>query len=270
VIDQLVAARLLVVQTRTDAGGGSVEIVHESLIDRWPTLRRWLDEGQEDAAFLSQLAAAAKQWEAKGRASGLLWRGDAMEEARRWYTQRPRELPPREHAFLGAVFALAQRGKRAKRIGVIAAFVTLTAVAAGALVAFVWIRGAEQQATENAARAEKALADIKRTVEERDAAEAQARAASEKQLAAEAEKQQVEAAKQRAESAVELSREELKAKNEKLEKTLVEARAARAKAEQAAAELKKAKDALQAANAKQQAEINHLKEETRKLTTKLR
>src|SRR5690606_4963566 len=89
-LDALVAARLLVVQTRGDAGGGSVEIVHESLIERWPTLRRWLDEDQEDVAFLAQLAAAAKQWEAKGHAAGLLWRGDAMEEARRWATQRPR------------------------------------------------------------------------------------------------------------------------------------------------------------------------------------
>ena len=69
VIDQLVGARLLVVQTRGDAGGGSVEIVHESLIERWPTLRRWLDEDQEDAAYMAQLSAAAKQWDAKGRAA---------------------------------------------------------------------------------------------------------------------------------------------------------------------------------------------------------
>src|SRR5258706_90776 len=115
IIDVLVSARLLVVQTRGDAGGGSAEIVHESLIDRWPTLRRWLDEDQEDAAFVAQLAAAAKQWEAKRHAPGLLWPGDAMEEARRWYHQRPRELVPRDQAFLHAVFALAARGKRMRR-----------------------------------------------------------------------------------------------------------------------------------------------------------
>src|SRR5690606_24343280 len=108
-----------------------VEIVHESLIDRWPTLRRWLDEDQEDAAFLSQLAAAAKQWEAKGHAPGLLWRGDAMEEARRWYNQRERELPAREQAFLDAVFALARRGKRLRRLALTASFIVLAAIAAG-------------------------------------------------------------------------------------------------------------------------------------------
>ena len=43
-------------------------------------LRKWLDESDGDAAFLGQLAAAAKQWEARGRATGLLWRGEAADE----------------------------------------------------------------------------------------------------------------------------------------------------------------------------------------------
>ena len=64
-IDQLVQARLLVVQTGGGATGATVEIVHESLIHSWPTLKQWLDEGQEDAAFLEQLRNAARQWQAK-------------------------------------------------------------------------------------------------------------------------------------------------------------------------------------------------------------
>src|SRR5205823_6152130 len=101
VVDQLISARLLV------SGGTTVELVHESLIESWPTLRRWLDEDQEDAAFLSQLAAAAKQWDARGRAAGLLCRGDAIEEARRWPTLRAR----------GAATAGARRGRRGAREG---------------------------------------------------------------------------------------------------------------------------------------------------------
>nr|MDQ3369344.1 protein kinase [Myxococcota bacterium] len=104
VVDQLVAARLLVVQTRAEAGG-SVELVHESLIDRWPMLRRWLDEDAEDTVFMAQLTTAAKQWDSKGRPAGLLWRGDAMDEARRWARQRPRTLSARDQAFIDAVFA---------------------------------------------------------------------------------------------------------------------------------------------------------------------
>src|SRR5262249_25693321 len=114
-IDQLVAARLLVVQTRGDGAGGSVEIVHESLIERWPMLRRWLDEDHEDTVFLAQLAAVSKQWDTKGRPAGLLWRGEAMEEAKRWNALRPRDLAKRDRAFLDAVFALARRGQRVRR-----------------------------------------------------------------------------------------------------------------------------------------------------------
>jgi hypothetical protein len=60
-VNHLVQARLLVVQTRGEEEGAAVEIVHESLIASWPTLRRWLDEGSEDAAFIAQISAAAKQ-----------------------------------------------------------------------------------------------------------------------------------------------------------------------------------------------------------------
>src|SRR5207302_2896224 len=105
----LVAARLLVSQNAT------VEIVHESLIDRWPTLRRWLDQDEDDAAFHAQLAAAAKQWDAKGRAAGLVWRGEALEEAERWLAVKPRELAARARALLAAVFAYACVRDRLRR-----------------------------------------------------------------------------------------------------------------------------------------------------------
>src|SRR5262249_9043498 len=73
ITSRLVAARLLVVHARGESeGGAAVELVHESLIKSWPTLQFWLDESQEDAAFVAQLRTAAKQWDAKGRAGGLL------------------------------------------------------------------------------------------------------------------------------------------------------------------------------------------------------
>src|SRR5690606_14738050 len=97
-IAHLAAARLLVVQTRGE-GAGAVELVHESLIKSWPQLQRWLDESQEDVAYLAQIRAAAKQWDTKGRPEGLLWRGDAMEEARLWRARYQGELPAREDDF---------------------------------------------------------------------------------------------------------------------------------------------------------------------------
>ena len=84
VVDLLVAARLLVVQRQGEVESTTVELVHESLIASWPTLRRWLDEDQDDAAYITQLRAAATQWEQKGRTTGLLWRGEAEREARQF------------------------------------------------------------------------------------------------------------------------------------------------------------------------------------------
>ena len=263
-IDSLVAARLLVVQTRGDAGGGSVEIVHESLIDRWPTLRRWLDEDQEDAAFLSQLSAAAKQWDAKKRAPGLLWRGDAMEEARRWHSQRRRELPSREHAFLQAVLALARRSKRAKRAALLATFIVLGGIAAAASVGLVMIRAAEQEASENAVRAEenaKKAKDLAVKAEQEAAIAKKALddriAAEEKQKLAEAEKnkvveekEKVEAEKEKAETAVAESAEELKKKNQQLEAKIAEVEKAKAKADAAKLEAIAARAELEKHNKK--------------------
>jgi eukaryotic-like serine/threonine-protein kinase len=159
IIDQLVTARLLVVQIHGETGGASVEIVHESLLDAWPTLRRWLDEDQDDAAFLAQLAAAAKQWEAKGRAQGLVWRGEAMAEAQRWAKTRARRLPDRDQAYLDAVLALARRTRRVRMAALVGAFAVLTAIAGGASFAYARVRAANQVAEHQRAVAEKALAD---------------------------------------------------------------------------------------------------------------
>ena len=151
VVAHLVAARLLVVQG--DVAGGSVEIVHESLVGSWPTLRRWLDEGQEDAAQLAQLRAAAAQWARKGHIQGLLWRGEALAEARRWHARYRGELPPRERDFLAAVFALGTRAARIKRAAVIAVIAFLSLAVIGSAVALLSIRNAEQTAQASAAQA---------------------------------------------------------------------------------------------------------------------
>jgi hypothetical protein len=280
VIEQLVAARLLVVQTRGDTGGGSVEIVHESLIERWPKLRRWLDEAQEDAGFIAQLAAAAKQWETKGRPAGLLWRGDAMEEASRWHVLRPRELPGRDRAFLDALFALARRGKRARRTALVAAFVLMGSIAGGAMVAFVRIRGAEQQASENFGRAEREGAKTKDALDKMQHKERERLEAEAKQAIAERQKAVAESARAQAQAEVQLktaeveeSRDELKAKNVKLESALKDAERQRAKAEKTAVDLEAAKTRVEQARAAVVEENKRLKEKNemlQKLTTSLK
>jgi hypothetical protein len=162
IVDHLVASRLLVVHTRGE-GAAAVELVHESLIKSWPKLGRWLDENQEDASFLAQLRAAAKQWEQKERVEGLLWRNEAHAEARLWRARYPqRELPPREQDFLNAVFALASRATRRRRAIVATAMAALVAVTI--VVGYLYVRAstAEQTARDNegaALAAQKAAQD---------------------------------------------------------------------------------------------------------------
>ena len=277
VIDQLVTARLLVVQIRTDAGGGTVEIVHESLIDRWPRLRRWLDEDQEDAAFLSQLAAVAKQWQQKGRPSGLLWRGEAAREARRWHAARPRELAPRDREFLDAVFQLDQRSARTRRHLTVGAFVLLAAVAVGAIGALVSIRHARDTAMQAAdsLRAEKAARDQQER--EKQAAISRSAAAERDRDTADAQRVAAELDKRHAEAAVSQSREQLQQTNADLLAALRDQRVATeraqkatAEATRAAAEAQRARAALQVLLDRERARTKALEDEAKKISTKLK
>ncbi|HTJ45231.1 MAG TPA: protein kinase [Kofleriaceae bacterium] len=277
VVEQLAAARLIVVQAAEGGGGGTVEIVHESLIERWPTLRRWLDEDQEDAALVAQLRTAAKQWEARGRPAGLLWRGEALDDARRWERRRPRELPARDRAFLDAALASATRSARMRRIGFASAFALLAAIAAGAVIAMFSIRGAKQEAE----------ASAKRATEQMNAATAAKQKAMEALEAREAEERQRKqaedeksAAQQRA-TVAEVQRdatlEDLQRSNAQLLQALEEAKAAEDRAKTATQKAEQAKRELESANQKlsdtlahEQARVKELEDERKTLSTKLK
>jgi hypothetical protein len=178
-IGRLVEARLLVVQTRRE-GERAVELVHESLIHTWPTLRRWLDESHDDEAYLAQLRAAAKQWDVKGRPQGLLWRGEAMQEARLWRARYPGELPAREQHYLDAVLALASRAARVRRRIAAGAFALLSVLVVAGGAALLSIERAEEEAIDGKAAADRARHDAE---EARSKAE-QATAETEKARAA--------------------------------------------------------------------------------------
>ncbi len=153
-VDRLVQARLLVAQT--GGGAATAELVHESLVHSWPTLRRWLDESGEDAAFLEQLRAAAKQWQAKGRSADLLFRGETVEEAHRFRRRRGEDLPPLLSEYLDAVFAHESRAARRSRALTVGGLVFLSLLVAASAVALIVVRRAQSEAVRQAAAARKA------------------------------------------------------------------------------------------------------------------
>ncbi|MCG8416971.1 MAG: protein kinase [Proteobacteria bacterium] len=151
VLDHLIDARLLTV---TGSGGADkmVEIVHESLINQWPTLAGWLTDNEEDIAFLARLHHAADEWQKNGRVDDLLWRGRAAQDAQNWYERYQGEsestLSPLEERYVVAVLALDQRARRHRHCVALGVFALLGVLAV--VLSYLTIR-----AESEAARAER-------------------------------------------------------------------------------------------------------------------
>ncbi len=285
-VDHLVTARLLVSQTAADASGTTVEIVHESLIHSWPTLRRWLDETQEDAQFIEQLRVAAKQWHAKGRDAGMLWRGETADEAIRWARRHQGTLPETQRAFLAEVInasTAAERRRRGITIGVVT-FLTLLLVAAA--FALFTIRQSEKKAAKNAVVAKKnaVLAEEQAKaakLAEADAKKSLALAEEKERQRLEEEKARLAAVKEATKAGIqlEMTYEELVGKKAELEVALTESNAAREDAREAqkdaerneavAVQAKRVAEAAEAEATSSKAEIERLLEKERKRVQEL-
>ncbi|WNG40303.1 protein kinase [Archangium violaceum] len=250
-IDHLVQARLLVVQTGSGATGATVEIVHESLLHSWPTLRRWLDEGQEDAGFLEQLRNAARQWQAKNFDSNLLWRGEMVEEAQRFQRRFRGELPQLHQDYLEAVFSQAKKGKQLRRALLIGATTFLGLLVIAAAVALVVIRNAQQEAERQAEVALKAEAVARTAEATARSAETEAKQRLAEVQAKELERQKAQQAAEAANAQVELTNEELLRKNDELLSALERAQEAQLRAK--GAKRRAEKSALEAREAKEEA-----------------
>nr|WP_045120537.1 protein kinase [Haliangium ochraceum] len=158
IVQHLAAMRLVVIERGEQADECIVELVHESLIDRWPTLARWLDENHEDAAFLARLRAAAQEWRRSGRDPGLLWHGPRARAAQRWYAGYHGRLAQREQDYIDAVMALAERAVRTRR-RLAAALVSVTTLVALAMAWLAWQQSmARREAAEHAQQAATAAA----------------------------------------------------------------------------------------------------------------
>ncbi|HRI69802.1 MAG TPA: protein kinase, partial [Polyangium sp.] len=133
VLQRLSEARLIAIESGDEREGKTVELVHESLIERWGKLRQWLDENKLDVQFVAELRGAAAQWEKNGKADGFLWREEAARRAESWLSARQSaggmELAARELEYLNAVVRLAERTRRRLRAIFGAGFVVTVMVA---------------------------------------------------------------------------------------------------------------------------------------------
>jgi serine/threonine protein kinase len=229
-IDHLVQARLLVVQTGGGATGATVEIVHESLIHSWPTLKRWLDEGQEDSAFLEQLRHAARQWQVNNLDTNLLWRGELVGEAERFQRRFRGELPKLQRDFLAAVSAQAKKGRRLRSALVAGSTTFLVLLVIAAAVALVVIRNSQREAQRQAAVAQAAEAVARGAETAARAAETEARERLAEVQAKELERQKAQKEAEAANAQVARSNAELLRKNDELIVALQRAQVAQLRA----------------------------------------
>ena len=80
-VESWVAARLLVGDRRADTREPTVELAHETILDRWPRLRGWIDEDRERLLALARLEDAAQTWDELDRDPTALLRGSRLEQA---------------------------------------------------------------------------------------------------------------------------------------------------------------------------------------------
>ena len=125
VLGRLVESRLV-----TAGEDGTIELVHEALIRHWDRLAGWLDEDQEGQRLLHALGQAAREWDARGRPDGLLWRGEVLDEYRVWRRRSEAQLTEVESAFATASEGAAERARRSRQLVMGVAVATLVVFAA--------------------------------------------------------------------------------------------------------------------------------------------
>ncbi|HEU5060213.1 MAG TPA: WD40 repeat domain-containing protein, partial [Kofleriaceae bacterium] len=135
------------------------EVTHEALLDAWPRLVGWRREDAEGARLRDQLRAAARQWTERNRPSGLLWRGDALDEYRIWRRRVPGGLTAAEEAFASASLAEAARGRRLRRVAFGAVFLALAAFAVVMLIQNARVERERERARSSAAEMHDLLRD---------------------------------------------------------------------------------------------------------------
>jgi len=254
VLDHLVRGRLIQMHTDPDQGA-TVEIVHEMLITEWPTLKRWLEDGNAMRAFQHELRQAAKQWQARGKPSDLVWRGATAQEALGFVRRHVLDLSAIEKEF---VVAMKRRRVRAYT----GMFAGVALIVGGIGFAFIKITQAEGQARANLETAEQALGEAKAA---RLQLEDQVNKLEAEQRARESAEKKSETIQTQLTETQQLSRQELEAANMLLQKQVREAQDAKRKAEAEEAKARRANEEALAAKAQTEKLLDEKRREVEQL-----
>jgi len=135
VLTRLTDARLVTVSKSYDRleTTAMLELAHESLIVTWKTLAQWLDESEDELAFLAQVGQAAELWQQRGQPTDEVWQGEALRDGLRSLASCTATVPEQISRFLAAgrrKEKLKLRRRRGLVSGVIAALAIVAVVLA--------------------------------------------------------------------------------------------------------------------------------------------
>ena len=146
VLSRLTNSRLVSTRKGHDGSEADLELVHESLIAGWPRLARWIDESHDELAFLAELGQAARLWERRGRRQDEVWKGEALDDARRGLSRLTGPAPGLVREFVAAGELQQQRAQQRQRVVTTAGVAMLALIAVVAVAAAVGLATKEKEA----------------------------------------------------------------------------------------------------------------------------
>ncbi|MGW3353756.1 nSTAND1 domain-containing NTPase [Nonomuraea rubra] len=160
----VLATHRVVVLTGLSSGAAAVELVHDALIDQWPSLRRHLSVHRDFLVWRDDIRRRIAAWEQTGRHSGQHLTGAALNRALDWQRAYGALLSPAEAKFLAG----GQRRRRSirRRLLTVIVIVLVAVTATGGIIV-------RQQATvrdeRNATRTQQAIATARGLLTRADA-----------------------------------------------------------------------------------------------------
>lgn len=130
VLDRFIEARLLVQRLSDNGVAPVVEIIHESLLQTWVQLARWVDETRDERRLIDELLDATSLWQRRGERDADTWAQLDLVAARRRAEQLGLAIPAQVERFLSAGEARHRRQRRGARIRLGMGLATLVVVIA--------------------------------------------------------------------------------------------------------------------------------------------
>ncbi len=93
-----VQARLITISDTS--GARTVTFTDPSVVDKWKTLRDWIERNRPFLILRQTLVTAIQSWRLADHDDSLLLRGNSLVEAQYWADSRPRDLSDDEHQFI--------------------------------------------------------------------------------------------------------------------------------------------------------------------------